>query len=131
MRFLGIDYGARKMGFALGDSESRLASPMTIVSVTSDEEALKAVHRLITEYAIDEIVLGIPTNLQGGPSSQEDITRGFLVRLRAEVSCPLHEENESSSSKQAAQLLRQSGLRQDDDAVSAMIVLQSYLDRIR
>ena len=63
-RFLGIDYGARRIGLAVGDSVLWLASPVTMIPGGDGvDRCVERVIPFVTEYAADELVVGLPLNM--------------------------------------------------------------------
>jgi putative Holliday junction resolvase len=122
-RYLGIDYGEKRIGLAMGDSESKIAIPFTVVA------NLAEVVKVIKEEEIDEIVIGLPLTMRSEAGLMKDEVDRFVGRLKAEVNLPIVEIDERLSSKSADKLLggRDKSRR---DAVAAMVILQTYLDGI-
>ncbi len=123
MKYLGIDWGMKKLGFAI--SEGSLAEPLTTVPVQSLEQALAAVRRIAEQEKADQILVGMPEGEMG-----QAILKA-TTKLREE-GLPLFLVDETLSTQQAQQVLREVGASQkdrgQDDAMSAAIILQSYLD---
>lgn len=127
---LGIDYGKRKIGLAIAPIPGNLAVPFRVLRVESDEEAIEELKKICEEESVEKIIIGIPESVWAGKKSQEFSkgVRQFAQKLSHNVSLPTEEVNERSSSKEAERLLL--GEPKDmADAVAAMIILQSYLDR--
>jgi putative Holliday junction resolvase len=114
---LGIDWGEKRIGLAIGNSEVKLASPL---GVAKDITELKSV---ILKEKIDRLVLGEPVN--------EEVSKDFLdfkKTLEQEISLPISLIDERFSSQAADSLdphARRDGKR---DEIAAMIILQSYFD---
>ncbi|HOX22959.1 MAG TPA: Holliday junction resolvase RuvX [Elusimicrobiales bacterium] len=127
MRVLGIDYGKRKIGLALGDTESRLASPWTIIQNTSHGEVVKQVKLICERESAERVVLGLPRPLRDAEleNKQVQAVRLFADDLRS-LGIPVDEWDERLTSAEAQHYVQRG---QDDDAVAASIMLQSYLDR--
>ena len=134
-RILGIDYGSRRIGIAIADLETQIATPLTMIDgrndVTRDASAIsKLAHR---EQAAS-IVVGLPLNMDGSDSQQTEVTRRFadeLIRLSG-VTVHLHDERLSSFAAQ--ELLDAGGIKSNKqegrlDAVAAQRILQSFLDQ--
>lgn len=130
MRLLGIDYGERKIGIALGDTESRIASPWVIIENQGHGEVIKQIKLICEREGVDRVVLGIPKMLRDMSAENDQIRsiRRFADDLRKE-NIPVDEENEMLSTAQAQQYMRETGYKGEDDDVAAAIMLQTYLDR--
>lgn len=133
MRFLGIDYGSKRIGLASGD-DLGIASPLFAV-LSSDADAQDAaIGEVIRARRINELVVGLPLNMDGskGPSAQA--AEAFAVRLHARFGLPVHLVDERLTSSIAEQgiapkdrrAVRGSGIV---DARAAAVILQDYLDQ--
>lgn len=126
--YLGIDWGAKKIGLAVGDDHTNVAVPWLIV------KDLAEVLKLIKKETIDVVVVGEPKHL-AGQSDSKDFTK-FLEELKSKTKLPVELIDERLSTRLANSLgydkqmtVRQNKkVKQGDDAVAAMIILQSYLD---
>jgi putative Holliday junction resolvase len=133
-RFLGIDYGTKRIGLAVSDPEATMASPLTTVQsrgdVAQDVVGLAAV---VQEYEIDELVVGLPLNMDGTEGKQAKITRAFGEALNRQTDLPVHYCDERLSSFTAEELLRPAELTRKKkkarlDRVAAQVMLQAFLD---
>ena len=133
-RFLGIDYGTKRIGLAVSDPKATMASPLKTVQsrgdVAQDVGALVAVVR---EYEIDELVVGLPLNMDGTEGKQAKITRAFGEALTHQTKLPVHYCDERLSSFAAEELLRPAQLTRKKkkaslDRVAAQVMLQAFLD---
>jgi putative holliday junction resolvase len=128
MRYLGIDYGNKKVGLALGDSEAGVALPLDVIRNTDD--LCKKIAQLILSESIDQVVVGVPLPTTDGPGSEQlEKTRQFINMLRSATPVPVHEEDERYSTAEAMRLQREQGVTAEDDALAAMLILQAYLDQ--
>ncbi len=127
MRYLGIDYGAKRIGIALSDDEGRMAFPAGII-VNNGRGVIKKIIEKIKKERAGAVVVGLPIGLDGKETRQTSATRLFVASLEKAVALPVETENEMLTSRMAAA----SGMKDDDiDASSAAIILQSYLDKIK
>lgn len=122
---LGVDYGRKKIGLAL--AEGSLAEPMGVVRVGSANEAVRKVKQVIEEENIERLVLG----LSEGEMAEE--TEEFGRKLEKELEIPVAFQDETLSTKMAQDLSIKAGIRRKkrrflEDAYSAAIILQAYLD---
>jgi len=122
--YLGVDWGEKRVGLSLADSTTKLATPFkTVASV--DELAATAI-----EEAVDVLVVGQPIKMRG---FEEGLAPDFL-KFTEELKRLLPNQeivfiDERLSSK-AADALPGGKLKAGRDEVAAMIILQSYLDRM-
>ena len=120
--FLGIDWGQRKIGLALGDSETKMALPYGVVK---DWPAIEAV---IKQEGVSHIVIGDPYHLSG---RRGDYLEGWqtLVERVKRSGYPFHLVDERLSSQAANQLINyQPKVAAPEDAIAAMLILQTFLD---
>jgi len=127
MRYLGIDYGTAHIGLALGDDETHLATPFQTIE-SSKEDTMVALETTMFLEGIDVIVVGMPKN-PGNDGEQEKLTREFITQLGHRVLCPIYEIDEHFTSQEAQKRMRDGG-GGDEHAIAAMLILQSYLDRV-
>ncbi len=126
--YLGIDWGAKKIGLAVGDDHTNVAVPWLIV------KDLAEVLQLLKKEMIDVVVVGEPKHLLGKSDSKE--FNKFLEELKKKIKLPVELIDERLSTSLANRLgyNKQLTVRQNkkvkpgDDAIAAMIILQSYFD---
>lgn len=130
MRLLGVDYGEVRVGLALGDTETRIASAWKTVERTDDISLIKVLQACMCEESLERIVIGIPRPLsdQTRETDQAKTIRRFIGMLQ-EAGCLVDEEDETWSSALAARQSREAGKKGKRDDFAAAIILQSYLDR--
>ena len=127
MRVLGIDYGSKKIGIAIGDTDSKISSPWVVLQNTSHGEIIKQIKLICEQEDVDRVVLGIPISLNIKKiSPQQKEVELFMEDLRA-INIPVDEEDERLTTASAKYYLQSS--KQQDDAVSASIMLQTYLEK--
>jgi putative Holliday junction resolvase len=129
MRLLGIDYGKRKIGLAFGDTETKIAVPLEVIWKQGDE-AIRDIVSILKKEDMEEIVIGIP-NAVGGHSNEKQIAivRSFIDKLKKFTDLPIEEEDESFTTSESRRLMFEEGAEAEEDALAAMIILQSYLNR--
>jgi putative Holliday junction resolvase len=124
MKTLGIDYGTKKIGFAVSDEDGRIAFPRSVLK--NDAGVFFAIKELIQKEKIESIVLGESLDYSGKPNLIMEKISAFKKLLEKETSLPVMFESEFLSSKQARNIHDSGEL---NDASAAAIILQSYLDR--
>ena len=128
MRYLGIDYGTRYVGLAIGDDEMRFALPLTIIDTTDYDTLIAEIKKHIASEDVKTLVVGIPAS--GTPhTEQAETTREFVEKIRTELGLPVETVDESFTSKQAEEMLKQTGNSKDNHSTAAMLILQTYFDR--
>ncbi len=132
MRYLGIDYGDKKIGLALGD-EARVAVPLEVVRVRANGRSpVQRIVEIIREEQIDEVVVGAPlSTVEGCVSEQLKKTREFVKKLQAEVSIPVQEIDERYTTAEAIRSQKEIGATAEEDAIAAAIILQAWFDETK
>lgn len=134
-RYIGLDFGGRRVGVAVSDPGGLIAQPHDTLVVKSLDEVVSGVCRLVAEFDAAGVVLGLPLNLSGDDSDLSTTVRRFADRLRAACPVPIHFEDERLSSKQAEATLHAMGKKikgnkEKIDRISAALILQTFLDRL-
>jgi putative Holliday junction resolvase len=143
MRFVGVDFGRRRIGLAVSDDSATLARPWQTVQVAPGQPPAAAA-RVVAAVVraglgpfeaepFAGIVIGLPRRLNGADNEQTPIVRTFADRLASETGLAVHLQDERLSSHEADERL---GARERDwrirkqklDAASAAIILQDFLD---
>jgi putative Holliday junction resolvase len=137
MRLLGIDYGLRRTGIAIGDTESRLALPFEVFEGLPDKQLAQAIGQLVAREVISVIVVGLPLNADGSVSGQSRITERFILALEQVIGggaggVPIHRASEYLSTHDAEGKLAGHYTRLQKrarvDALAAARILQDWLD---
>jgi putative Holliday junction resolvase len=130
MRILGIDYGSARVGIALGDTVTRLASPWTVFLNKDRADLLRQIQDLVTKESINAIVVGIPRPLQDRDMKNDQVRdiESFIAELKAH-GLTIYEEDEAMSSGLAARQVQAAGEKGKRDDLAAANILQSWLDR--
>lgn len=123
MRFLGIDYGTKRVGFAVSDQNGVLAFPKTVVK--NNGELTKKIAAIIHEEKVGEIVVGESLDFAGLPNLLMKETGYFTGQLEKRFKLPVHLEKEFLTTVEARRY--QAG---EVDASAAALILQRYLDKI-
>jgi len=133
MRFLGIDYGTRRVGLAFGD-ELGVATPLPALTDAEPGKRWSELAAVIRQRRISELVLGYPLNMDGSAGFKAKEVDAFAERLRTHFGLPVHLVDERLTSHVAAAGMNQKDLRAIRssgivDSRSAAIILQDYLDQ--
>ena len=142
MRFLAIDLGDKRTGLAVGDDESGLASPVDLIEVPIDRrgggDLLGAIARAVEEHLgpRDELVMGLPLNMDGTSGSRARLVEAFAARLRERSGRAVHLFDERLTSAGADWAMSGSGLTHAQkkarrDAIAAAELLKDFLSSRR
>ena len=144
VRFVGVDYGRKRIGLAISDATAFLARPWQVVPVLDPEPETSAVMiadffpRLMNEDdGVDGIVVGLPRRLDGSDNDQTADVRAFAKQLEMITGIDVYLVDERLTSVEAeAQLATREKdwkkRKKQIDAVAAAIILQDFLDsRVR
>ncbi|MEZ5318212.1 MAG: Holliday junction resolvase RuvX [Vicinamibacterales bacterium] len=141
MRFLGVDFGGRRLGLALSDATGLIARPWrTIAAAASPAASAEAVAALLAgagaapEAAeVGAIVVGLPRRLNGDDTDQTAPARAFAAALADRTGRPVHLQDERLTSREAESRLARTepdwrARKAHIDAMAAGIILQDFLD---
>ena len=131
-RLLGIDHGSRRIGIAVGDSETGMAFARRALQRRGGDRDIVALGDLARTEGVSLVVVGLPMNMDGSEGSQAAAARAFGERLAA-IGLRIVYADERLSSWEAAVRLAEAGDRPsrrsgDLDSAAARLILQQYLD---
>ncbi|MBS3975042.1 MAG: Holliday junction resolvase RuvX [Actinobacteria bacterium] len=134
MRILGLDIGDRRVGVALGDSRSRIATPLEVLAAPLSRD-LAPLHAIIDEYSIAMLVVGLPLTMSGEEGPQAKAVRAEVEILARHLPVDIVFQDERLSSAQANRQMGACGVsakkrRGSVDMVAAAIVLQTYFNSL-
>lgn len=130
-RRIAFDYGDVRIGVAISDPDSILASPLTTLS-SGDPKLFKQIAELITEYEPIAFYVGQPLHLSGQSSISVEKATAFAEKLAGQFGIPVTMIDERLSTVSAANTLRQSGVnakeaRSKIDMAAAVAILEQGL----
>jgi putative holliday junction resolvase len=136
MSVLGLDLGEKRIGVARSDELLLMAHASGLIERRSDAHAVHEIKRLIDEFRIQKVVVGLPKTLKGMEGTQANRVQAFVRYLEKEINCPVVTWEELLSTAEAewariAQDMSRAKRRKKRDAAAAEIILQSYLDFIK
>jgi putative holliday junction resolvase len=132
-RILAIDFGIRRLGFAISDPLRVTAQGLPTLERPNEAAGLAQILKLIDQYEVDEVVIGYPLSMEGAATAMSRRVLKFAERLRRHRECEVKLWDERLSTAEANRLLRSTGvgLRKRSravDRVAATLILQNYLD---
>ena len=126
MRFLGIDFGERRIGLAVSDQQARIATPLETVERFNDAQAIDEIIAVIQRETIGALVIGEPLRLDGTPGDAAERVASFARKLERATGLEIRFVDEALTSHAAAE--RVGAKSPHLDAVAAQIILQESLD---
>lgn len=125
--FLAFDYGTRKIGVAIGNSLTRHARPLTILTSVTRAQRFEQIQALLQEWQPDTVVVGLPLTLDDQEQYASLQARRFANQLHGRFGVHVILVDERGSSLEAQELL---GNNEPDDAMAAAVTLQRHLDAL-
>ena len=124
MKYIGIDYGKKRVGVAVSDEAGQFALPKEVLA--NDEKLIQAIYSLAKEVGAEAIIIGESKDYKGKDNLIMKEINVFKEKLGAVIPIPIHFEPEFMTSF-AAQ--RFQGKNELHDASAAALILQSFLDK--
>ena len=136
MRIMGLDFGSRTVGVAISDSLLLTAQGVEIIRRKEENklrQTLARIEELIVENEVDEIVLGLPKNMNDTEGVRVELTKEFKEKLERRTGLPVYFWDERLTTMAADRTLEETGVHKEDrkqylDQVAAVFILQGYLD---
>lgn len=132
---MSVDYGDRRTGIALSDIRGILASPLTVIKESYQPKLAKEIVSLAVDNDVKTVVIGLPRNMDGSYGYRCDECKSLgeaISNSNAELNICF--EDERLTTVMAHNVLSENNVRGKKrkdtvDAVSAVMILQSYLDK--
>lgn len=133
MRILAVDYGDKRTGIALCDKNEILASPYTVINEDYLPKLVKKISDIAEKEKAEKIIVGLPRNMDGTYGYRCDECRALGQELKKATSLELDYQDERLTTVISHNILSANNVRGKKrkntvDAVSAVMILQSYLD---
>lgn len=133
-RYLGLDYGKKRIGVALSDPLGMFASGLTTIEGRSEKDRLAQVVALIDTHQVRVVVLGLPRKTTGELGDLAETIQVFGQKLTEQTDVSVLYEDERYTSKIAEQALREAGKQPSRqkgliDQTAAALILQQVLDK--
>ena len=131
---IGFDFGSRRIGVAVGETSTRIASPLTAIEGEANDARFDAIGRIVSEWHPAGFVVGRPRHSDGSEHAVAKLAEKFARRLEARYGVPVAFVDETLTSAEAESSLRATRTRAtrktDVDALAAALILQSFLDEL-
>lgn len=133
MRTMGLDYGDKTIGVAVSDEFGWTAQGIEVIRRTSPTADLERLREIMVQYDINEIVVGLPKNMNGTIGSRGELSIQFAETLSENLGIPVHLWDERLTTVAANRTLLQADVsrkkrRQVVDKMAAGLILQGYID---
>jgi len=132
---LGFDFGLKRTGVAVGNTVTGMATPECVLYSRQGQPDWEKVSRLITQWRPDLLVVGMPQKTDGSVSTMHDTIEQFIQALKKRSGLPVAMMNETLSSREAEERLkqaRQAGRKrkvgkEEVDQLAAAIILENWM----
>lgn len=136
MRILGLDYGSNTVGVAVSDPLGFTAQGVEIIRRKSENkmrQTLARIEELIAQYQVEEIVLGLPKNMNNTLGDRAEKSLELKETLERRTGLPVVMWDERLTTVSANRVLMETGVRRENrkehvDEIAAVFILQGYLD---
>ena len=136
MRIMGLDFGSKTVGVAISDELLLTAQGIEIIRRKDENklrQTLARIEELIVEYGVEEIVLGLPKNMNATEGIRVELTNEFKEKLERRTGLTVHTWDERLTTVAADKAMIEAGIRREKrkdyvDMIAATFILQGYLD---
>lgn len=133
MKIMGLDYGDRRIGVAVSDSLGWTAQGLETIERRKEGSEFERIAELVKQHEVEEIVVGLPKNMNGTIGPRGEICMTFAEDLRAKLNLPVHLWDERLTTVSAQRTLLDADVSRKKrkgvvDKMAASLILQNYLD---
>ncbi|MFW5998876.1 MAG: Holliday junction resolvase RuvX [Halanaerobiaceae bacterium] len=133
MRKMGLDIGDKRIGIAISDAMNITAQSKEVLKRTDHKKDLELIKDYIDKYEVEEIIVGLPKNMDGSIGPQAEKVKNYFNFLNNNLDIPIKFWDERLSTREAERFLIKADLSREKrknviDRVAAAIILQSYLN---
>ena len=135
MRLMGLDFGSKTVGVAVSDPLMYTAQAVEIIrrnDANKLRRTLARIEELILEYKVDEIVLGLPKNMDDTDGERVKLSLEFKDKLERRTGLPVHMWDERLTTVEAYEIMDEVGVKREDrkkyvDMIAAQVILEGYM----
>jgi putative Holliday junction resolvase len=133
VKYIGLDIGDKRVGVACGDTEIRIATPLEVITRGTIEQDARALAQIARAYDAEQLVVGLPRNLDGTQGAQADAAIAYAEKIAQMIHLPLTFWDERLTTVEATRRTHETGARGKKsrrhlDAIAAAVILQDFLD---
>ena len=130
---LAFDFGEKRIGVATGETLLRTAHPLAVIHAESNDDRFAAIGKLVAEWQPVQLVVGLPSHVDGTPHDRTRLALKFAERLERRFKLPVGFADERLTSLDAESRLRATGRNSKSakpllDAVAAQLILQTWFE---
>ena len=134
MRILGIDYGEKRVGLAISSPVGFIAQGLPTIERIDGTDYLEDLADVINEKEVDEIVVGLPKNMNGSIGEKAEVVLVLVETLKSKFNLPVHTFDERLTTVRANRAMAgakmsKKGKKKRVDMIAAQFILQAYLDQ--
>ncbi len=135
MRILGIDYGEKRVGLAISSPVGFIAQGLPTIERIEGTDYLEELADVIKEKEVDEIVVGLPKNMNGSIGEKAEEVLELVEKLISKFNLPVNTFDERLTTVRAHRAMTgakmsKKGKKKRVDMIAAQFILQAYLDQI-
>lgn len=132
MKILAIDFGEKRIGFAMGNTELGISTPLKPLNRVKPGSETEYIKNLIYEYDIEKIVMGYPLNMDGSESQFSKRVKNFKKKLSRETDTDIELLDERLTSFEAEEMIKPlkkqfSKKREIIDSIAALVILNEFM----
>jgi putative Holliday junction resolvase len=136
VRIMGLDIGSHTIGVAITDELRITAQGLKTIRRKSKEEDFEEIIRIIDQFKIGKIVVGLPKNMNGTLGKQAERVLQWIKTIRKKIELPIVTWDERFSTVEASRVLLEADLsrrkrKKAIDKLAAVIILQGYIEKDR
>ena len=137
MRYLGLDLGSKTLGIAISDITNTIASVYTTLRFNNEDynQLIEPLKEIINKDNITTIILGLPKNMDNSLGERAKITMQFAEKIKKELNIEVILNDERLTSVISNNIMIEADIsrkkrKKKVDGIAAVLILQSYLDKI-
>jgi putative Holliday junction resolvase len=134
IKVLSIDFGEKRIGLAVGDTESKIVSPLKTIKNSGYENNCNSIKLIVKEWGISRIIIGIPELYKGQEINKKIVNFGKILKKNLNLEVFFYNEDFSSNYAQAELAAQKKAGRkkkinkEEIDRIAAALILQSYFE---
>ncbi len=136
MRIMALDYGDKTVGVSLSDSLKKTAQPLKTITRNNPidvKSTIDEILSIVSESEVDEIVIGLPLNMNGSEGERVEKTKWFAKKLQKKTDVHIELWDERLSTVAVTRVLDEVGVKSSEqkkyvDKLAATYILQGYID---
>ena len=134
MRILGIDYGEKRVGLAISSPVGFIAQGLPTIERMDGKDYLEELADVIKENEVNEIVVGLPKNMNGSIGEKAEVVLTLVETLKSKFNLPVHTFDERLTTVRAHKAMTgakmsKKGKKKRVDMIAAQFILQADLDQ--